>query len=184
MAKADLHNVTDDWGSASLQQDRASADWIGSTQDAIVESLQFNHDSVSWDIADHGIYLPSQGLEEAKDRCIGDYRCEVVCYHSKTGRAQYYQNFESLGSQVARLKMALAEDLLRFSLDSPGASVCFRLRKALREVEPGRKGWNELLQKAPPWEQNGWMCLQAYNAMCIPSTRNLSKQKQESFHPF
>lgn len=54
MAKADLHNVTDDWGSASLQQDRASADWIGSTQDAIVESLQFIHDSVSWGIADHG----------------------------------------------------------------------------------------------------------------------------------
>ena len=60
-----------------------------------------------------------------------------------------------------RLKMALAEDLLGFSLDSPRTSLCFRLRKALREVEPGRKGWNELLQKAPPWEQNGWMCLQA-----------------------
>lgn len=152
-------------------------------------------------------YLPLQGLEEAKDRCIGDYRCEVVCYHSKTGRAQYYQNFESLGSQVemnvnVRLKMALAEDLLGFSLDSPRTSLCFRLRKALREVEPGRKGWNELLQKAPPWEQNGWMCLQARYFLRFGAvqchvdpqqasimrrkniTTNLSKQKQESFKPF
>jgi len=112
MAKADLHNVTDDWGSASLQEDRASADWIGS-------------------------------LEEAKDRCIGDYRCEVVCYHSKTGRAQYYQNFE----------------------------------KALREVEPGRKGWNELLQKAPPWEQNGWMCLQA-SPQCRRNAVEVAQKKQ------
>ena len=43
--------------------------------------------------------LPCLGLEEAKDRCIEDYRCEVVCYHSKTGRTQYYQNFETLYSK-------------------------------------------------------------------------------------
>ena len=154
--------------------------WLGLCQSATGQGLcrlDWQHPGCnSWELAVYprfcfmghrrSWYLPLQGLEEAKDRCIGDYRCEVVCYHSKTGRAQYYQNFESLGSQVemnvnVRLKMALAEDLLGFSLDSPRTSLCFRLRKALREVEPGRKGWNELLQKAPPWEQNGWMCLQA-----------------------
>ena len=34
-------------------------------------------------------------------------------------------------------------------------------RKALGEVESGKKGWKEILQKAPPWQEDGWTCLQA-----------------------
>lgn len=108
MAKA-LHN-TEEWN--SVGDERRSADWIGS-------------------------------LEEAKDRCIEDNRCEVACYHSKTGRTQYYQNFE----------------------------------KALKEVERGRKGWNRILQKAPPWEQNGWMCLQV-SPQCRRRAVELAQKKQ------
>ena len=66
-------------------------------------------------------------LEEAKLKCVEDHRCELVCYHSKTGRVQLYQNIE----------------------------------RALKEVEGGRKGWKEILQKAPYWQEDGWVCLKA-----------------------
>ncbi|CAK9051686.1 PPM-type phosphatase domain-containing protein [Durusdinium trenchii] len=84
-------------------------------------------------------------LQEAKDKCIGDHRCEVVCYHSKTGKAQYYQNF----------------------------------RKALGEVESGKKGWKEILQKAPPWQEDGWTCLQA-SPKCRRQAAEIAQKKREA----
>ncbi|CAJ1342167.1 unnamed protein product [Effrenium voratum] len=37
--------------------------------------------------------------------------------------------------------------------------VVFSARKALKEVEKGKKGWKEVLQKAPSWQEDGWVCL-------------------------
>ena len=37
----------------------------------------------------------SGSLDEARNKCVEDFRCEVVCYHQKTGKTQLYQNFNS-----------------------------------------------------------------------------------------
>eukprot|EP00931_Biecheleriopsis_adriatica_P036321 TRINITY_DN20923_c0_g3_i1.p1 TRINITY_DN20923_c0_g3~~TRINITY_DN20923_c0_g3_i1.p1 ORF type:complete len:318 (+),score=54.98 TRINITY_DN20923_c0_g3_i1:85-1038(+) len=66
----------------------------------------------------------SGSVEEARDKCAMEPLCEVVCYHKKTGKTQFYSHFE----------------------------------KALKEVERGAKGWNEVLQKGPSHYEKDWAC--------------------------
>ena len=88
-----------------------------------------------------------RGLQEAKDKCIGDHRCEVVCYHSKTGKAQYYQNFRRLGrSQFGELSRIIA---LRVKLSK------LLQGKLWEKWSPARKGGKRFCKKHPHGRRMG-----------------------------
>ena len=53
----------------------------------------------------------SGSLEEARNKCVEDYRCEVVCYHRKTGKTQLYQHFEEALKELGGSRKAWKEVL-------------------------------------------------------------------------
>ena len=60
--------------------------------------------SLTWDQADY-----AGSLEEARGKCVEDYRCEVVCYHQKTGRTQLYQHIEEALTELGHSRKAWAQ---------------------------------------------------------------------------